>query len=97
MIRLRVNGRDLELAGPTRLLDYLAGLGVDPRGVAVELNERILERSEYDDALLSEGDVVEIVKMVGGGRGGGPSPPGSLRGSPPRPRRARPRARDRRR
>jgi thiamine biosynthesis protein ThiS len=97
MIRLRVNGRDLELAGPTPLLDYLAGLGVDPRGVAVELNERILERSEYGDALLGEGDAVEIVKMVGGGRGGGPSPPGSTPGSPPRPRRARPRARARRR
>ena len=46
MIRLRINGRDVELPGPTRLGDYLASLGVDQRAVAVELNERILERSE---------------------------------------------------
>jgi thiamine biosynthesis protein ThiS len=47
LIRLRINGRQVELAGPTRLTDYLAGLGIDPRGVAVELNERILERSSW--------------------------------------------------
>jgi thiamine biosynthesis protein ThiS len=67
VIRLRINGKDVDLAGPTRLLDYLAGLGVDPRGVAVELNERILERREFDGTMLDAGDVVEVVRMVGGG------------------------------
>jgi thiamine biosynthesis protein ThiS len=72
VIKLRINGRDLELAGPTRLGDYLASLGVDPRAVAVELNERILERSELAGTTLAEGDVVEIVRMVGGGLARGP-------------------------
>jgi sulfur carrier protein len=67
VITLRINGKDVELAGPIRLLDYLASLGVDPRGVAVELNERILERREFDGAMLGDGDVVEVVRMVGGG------------------------------
>ena len=67
MIRLQINGREVDLAGPTRLADYLEQLGVDPRGVAVELNERILERTEYAAAVLEAGDVVEIVRMVGGG------------------------------
>ena len=65
--KLRINGRPVELAGPVPLLDYLAQLGVDPRAVAVELNQRILERSEFAAARLGEGDVVEIVRMVGGG------------------------------
>ena len=69
MIRLRINGREVELDGPTRLGDYLALLGVDPRAVAVELNERILERSELAATTLGDGDVVEIVRMVGGGLG----------------------------
>jgi sulfur carrier protein len=68
LIKLRINGREVELVGPTRLEDYLAGLGVDPRGVAVELNERILERSEFAGTVLEAGNRVEIVKMVGGGR-----------------------------
>jgi thiamine biosynthesis protein ThiS len=67
VIKLRINGRDVELEGPTPLGQYLAALGVDPRAVAVELNERILERSEIADTNLGEGDIVEIVRMVGGG------------------------------
>jgi thiamine biosynthesis protein ThiS len=49
------------------LLDYLARLGVDPRSVAVEHNGEILERDGYERAVIKAGDVVEIVRMVGGG------------------------------
>lgn len=66
-MKLTVNGKPVELAGPTPLLDYLAGLRVDPRSVAVEINDRILEREEFARAALREGDVVEVVRMVGGG------------------------------
>jgi thiamine biosynthesis protein ThiS len=65
--RLTVNGRAVELPGPTALLDYLAGLEVDPRAVAVELNGKILQRADFAGAELADGDVVEIVRMVGGG------------------------------
>ena len=67
MIALQVNGRRVELDGPTALLDYLEKLGVNPRAVAVEHNGTIIERSRYADAKLDDGDVVEIVRMVGGG------------------------------
>ncbi len=67
MIRLQINGKPVELAAPTSLLDYLARLGVDPRIVAVEHNERILDRSEFASTVLGAGDRVEIVRMVGGG------------------------------
>ena len=68
MISVQVNGRALELAGPTPLLDYLRGLGIDARAVAVEVNGEILQRERYPGCTLEEGDVVEIVRMVGGGR-----------------------------
>ena len=67
MIAVRINGRQVELAGPTRLLDYIATLGVDPRAVAVEHNGQILERNAFERTVLKGGDVVEIVRMVGGG------------------------------
>ncbi len=67
MIALQINGRRVELAGPTELLTYLENLGVSASAVAVELNGVIIERSGYADATLDEGDVVEIVRMVGGG------------------------------
>ncbi|HEY4027142.1 MAG TPA: sulfur carrier protein ThiS [Candidatus Dormibacteraeota bacterium] len=69
MIGLRVNGKPVELAEPTPLLDYVRGLGVDPRAIAVEVNGEILQREQYDSCTLRDGDVIEIVRMVGGGRG----------------------------
>ncbi len=68
MITLDINGKRVELDGPTPLLAYLSRLGVDPRAVAVEHNGRILDRTLYAEATLNEGDHVEIVRMVGGGR-----------------------------
>jgi thiamine biosynthesis protein ThiS len=64
---LTVNGKEVELDGPIGLLDYLTRLGVNPQTVAVEHNGEILERSAYARAVINAGDVVEIVRMVGGG------------------------------
>jgi len=74
MIALQVNGRRVELEGPIPLLAYLEQLGVNPRAVAVEHNGTIIERAAYADARLDDGDVVEIVRMVGGGLPVRPSP-----------------------
>ena len=67
MIALQINGRRVELEGPTPLLAYLETLGVNARAVAVEHNGVIIERSGYAETNLDDGDVVEIVRMVGGG------------------------------
>ena len=70
MIEVRINGKQVELDGPTPLLDYVARLGVDPRAVAVEHNGIILEHDAFAGTVLHADDVVEIVRMVGGGRRG---------------------------
>jgi thiamine biosynthesis protein ThiS len=67
MIALQVNGKRVELEHPTPLLVYLEQLGVNPRAVAVEHNGEIIERAAFESAVLSDGDQVEIVRMVGGG------------------------------
>ena len=54
MVNVRVNGKPVELTGPTPLLDYLAGLGVDPRAIAVEVNGEILQRQDYAGCTLRE-------------------------------------------
>jgi len=66
-MRARINGKDVDLSGDTPLLDYLARIGLDPRAVAVEHNGDILQRDQYERAVLRDGDVLEIVRMVGGG------------------------------
>jgi thiamine biosynthesis protein ThiS len=67
VITLQVNGKKVELQGPTPLLVYLEKLGVDPRAVAVERNGEIIERTGFEKVRLDQGDQVEIVRMVGGG------------------------------
>jgi thiamine biosynthesis protein ThiS len=67
VISLQVNGKTVELHGPTPLLVYLRELGVDPRAVAVEHNGEIIERAAFEKVTLGRGDRVEIVRMVGGG------------------------------
>ena len=74
MIALQVNGKPVELVGPTPLLDYVGTLGVDPRGIAVEVNGAILQRDGYAACTLQDGDQVEIVRMVGGGGWATPEP-----------------------
>jgi thiamine biosynthesis protein ThiS len=68
VIFLQINGKAVELEQPTALPDYLQKLGVDARAVAVEHNGEIVERSSYASVTLRDGDRVEIVRMVGGGR-----------------------------
>ena len=68
MIALQINGKPVELQQPTPLLDYLDELGVNPGAVAVEHNGEIIERAAYASVVLRDGDQVEIVRMVGGGR-----------------------------
>ena len=60
---ITVNGasRDLPPGGT------VAGLGLDQRKVAVERNEAIVPRSQYDTTALAPGDQVEIVHFIGGG------------------------------
>jgi sulfur carrier protein len=69
VITLQINGKTVELERATALLSYLEKLGVNPRAIAVEHNGTIIERTGYASVMLKDGDTVEIVRMVGGGRG----------------------------
>lgn len=69
-IRIRVNGEDLRLAAGTALAAYLAAQNVPARFVAVAVNNEVVRRADHACVVLHDGDVVEIVRMVGGGSGG---------------------------
>ena len=47
--------------------DFLAFRGIEPRCVAVEINEDIVPRTTFPDTIVREGDKIEIVTFVGGG------------------------------
>lgn len=49
------------------LSEYLEQLGINPQIIAVEHNGEIIRRERYAETRLNAGDVLEIVRMVGGG------------------------------
>ena len=64
---MKVNGKDLISVSPMTVEDLILNTGRKPDRVAVELNGRIVPRSEYSRTLLKNDDSVEIVGFVGGG------------------------------
>ncbi|MDR0508982.1 MAG: sulfur carrier protein ThiS [Candidatus Methanoplasma sp.] len=64
---MKVNGKHLELIPPMTVEDLILNTGRRQDRVAVELNGKIIPRSEYACTLLKEDDSVEIVGFVGGG------------------------------
>jgi len=67
VIILTVNGEKRELEEPTRLTAFLETLGINPRYVAVAHNGAVLQRQRWSEVVLQDGDVLEIVRMAGGG------------------------------
>ncbi len=62
-----LNGEPHRVVDGATVLDLLAGLGRDPRTVAVELNGEIVRRGDYGAARLGPDDRLEVVHFVQGG------------------------------
>ncbi|HEU4699616.1 MAG TPA: sulfur carrier protein ThiS [Gemmatimonadales bacterium] len=62
-----VNGEPRRVPGPATLDDLLRHLGLDPRGVVVEHNRRVVRRPQLAETPLAAGDSIELVHFVGGG------------------------------
>ena len=68
-MKLSVNGKEMGLDRSLLVQGSLAGQKVKmPEMVSVELNGRILRRSEFDTTALNDGDTVEFLYFMGGGR-----------------------------
>ncbi len=63
-----VNGEETEIAEGLAVADLITSLDLKPERLAVEVNRKIIRRARWDSTSLSEGDKVEIVHFVGGGR-----------------------------
>lgn len=64
---LTVNGEPRQFAAGVTALAVVRALGLEARPVAVEVNERVVPRAELDRCMLSSGDRLEVVTLVGGG------------------------------
>jgi sulfur carrier protein len=69
-MKLVVNGRDVDVSEGINVSQLLIERKVKmPDMVSVELNETVLRRVEFETTRLREGDRVELLYFMGGGRG----------------------------
>ena len=66
-MELTVNGEKRQVADGLTASGLLNTLQIVPERVVVEVNLTILKRAQLPDAVLKEGDQVEIIQFVGGG------------------------------
>ena len=64
---ITVNGEKRTLENPVTVTEYLKACNYVPVQVVVELNEEIIKRETYDTTVLKDGEVVEILQVMGGG------------------------------
>jgi sulfur carrier protein len=67
MINLMVNGQEQQCKVETLLIDLLLQLKMNPQLVAIEYNGEILHRQFWSGTVIEEGDILEVVTIVGGG------------------------------
>ena len=66
-VTITLNGDPFDISGPLTVSELLAKLEIDARRVAIEHNLVVIKRATFDEAIVREGDQVEIVNFVGGG------------------------------
>lgn len=66
-MQVKINGKSEEVQGPT-VLDLLKAKSIDPHMVAIELNSVMVERDQLAGTALKDGDALEFLFYMGGGR-----------------------------
>lgn len=69
MAVLRINGSDRQFPEgmPQTLTELLERLGINQATVVAEVDGKIVERGNFAQTQLSNGQTVELVRFVGGG------------------------------
>lgn len=67
MISITVNGASVEIESEMSVEELLDTVDVPPNYLAVEVNAEVVPRETYGETTVHDGDVVEVVTLVGGG------------------------------
>jgi thiamine biosynthesis protein ThiS len=65
--KIVANGRVESVGLPCTVWDFVLSRGWKPTQVVVEVNGKVLARSEFAGAQLKEGDRLEVIVPVAGG------------------------------
>lgn len=66
-MKITCNGESKEITPDTTLVNFIRAIDLNPDTVVAECDGHIIKRDEYDSFILSEGNVLELIRFVGGG------------------------------
>ena len=66
-IKIFINGDLKKFPPETNIVSVLESLNISSKHIAIEINENLVFRSDWQETNLKDGDKVEIVKAIGGG------------------------------
>lgn len=64
---MKLNGEQFKLTEEIKISDFLKRENYHADRVAVEVNGKIIPKTEFEKKILKDSDKVEIVSFVGGG------------------------------
>lgn len=64
---IRINGGEREVADGMTLATVLEHFKIQTQGIAVEVNKEVVPKRLYAATVIRERDVLEIIRMAGGG------------------------------
>ena len=67
MIHATVNGEYKAINPGSTLLSFITSEKITPEHIVIEHNGVITERARWDRITIGDGDILEIVKFLGGG------------------------------
>ena len=66
-MKVWINGEPAEINGATSIAELAARYGLQPNTVLIEHNAIALHQREWVERFLTEGDRIEVVRVVAGG------------------------------
>ena len=67
MIQITLNGDPKRLPQAMTLSELIRHVQQVPELIVAEVNEKIYKRDQYASVVINDGDVVELLRFVGGG------------------------------
>ncbi len=67
MIEVSINGETRSVSEGLKLSRLLEELGVHEHILLVEMNGDMIRREHFDENTVEEGDILELIRIIGGG------------------------------
>ncbi len=67
MLEIKLNNKNKKLQKNYSIIDLVKILDLNPNGIVIEVNLKIIKKEKWGEVILNNGDSVEIITFMGGG------------------------------